>query len=190
MLGGIVEIGRPVSAPLRRRRYRPLAADGQAVLSAAAPKHAPRIVILHQIGERYAADEELAAFMQGLADKPGGVLMQRLESLRFDPELTERTRDVMRRRNRRVHHPAEDEPLAPGLIGQDVSAATAYVDKIATDCDAVHSEVFAIAVDGAMRVAGITPDQFEAWFRTCDLEQIEVPRTHDTLAVWREMLRI
>jgi hypothetical protein len=164
------------------------AAIGQAVLSVAALEHVLRVVILHQKGERDGVDEELAEFMQGLADKPGGVLLQRLRSLRFDPELVERTRDVMRRRNRMVHHPAEDEPLAPGLMGQDVSTAIAHVDQIATDCDTVRTEVFAIAADGVMRASGITPEQFDEWFRTRDLDQIEDLSHRDTLAMWRHLL--
>lgn len=175
----------PADNDAEQQRLR--AAIGQAVLSAAALEHALRIVILHQKG-RDGVDEELTEFMQGLADKPGGVLLQRLRSLRFDPELVERTRDVMRRRNRMVHHPAEDEPLAPGLMGRDVSTAIAHVDQIATDCDTIRTEVFAIAVDGVMRALGITPDQFDEWFRTRDLDQIEDSGLRDTLAMWRKLL--
>lgn len=184
--GSVRSASPPVRCPdPQEPQTRLRAAIGQAVLSAAALEHTLRVVILHTRGARAGVDDGLARDLRRLSTKPGGTLLQQLQALGFDPQITERIGDVLQRRNRLVHHPVEDEVLIAGFLERDVDAAVAHIERIAADCDAIVAETLDGAIRGAMDVAGFTEEQLEDWFRHRDLDAIEDARLRSAVAVLR-----
>jgi hypothetical protein len=149
-------------------------AIGRAVLGAAALEKLLLVDIAQRVVERDGFTAELSAELTSLERESAGRLLGRLRELGIPDDLGERIQDVIRRRNRLVHHALEDADLMIAVAtGKDVDAVVTRIDQIAVDSQQIGNEVIAVAFPGLEAALGVSLPQLVEIIAALDLDTIE-----------------
>jgi hypothetical protein len=165
-----------------------LEAIGRAVLGAAALER----VLLVDIAQRRARNDglgdELREQLARLETKPAGTLLATLRRLGMTADLATRTEDVVRRRNRLVHHFLDDPQTLTSLTNSEgVGALVDRVDALAADCQSLINDIAPIAFSGAEQVLGFRLRDFFEVAHGIDIGQVGDPLLRAQLELARSI---
>jgi hypothetical protein len=150
-------------------------AIGRLVLGAAALE---KVLLVDIVVREFHRDggwrDEMVQELSDLEGRPAGKLLDRLRGFGIRPELADRVADVIRRRNRVVHHLMEDVKVATALqTGEGVEEIVADIDGIAIDCQQVVNELTLVAFPSLEEAIGKTLPELADDLGSIDPSSIE-----------------
>jgi hypothetical protein len=156
-------------------RLRPLLeAIGRAVLGAATLEKMLLVDIAQRRVTKDGFDDELSHTLSELEAQPAGRLLQHLRELGIAPELAGRINEVLKRRNRLVHHFLEDPEVLEAIWGNvSVDPFVDRVDELAADCQRLVNEIGPLAFSGAEKALGVELPELAQSLMRIDPESVE-----------------
>jgi len=133
---------------------------------------------------QFPSQEELARMEEASAGRRLGLLRE----LDIPADLEARIDEVIKRRNRIVHHTFETpEIVVPLITGQGLDEAVEHIEQVALDCGSIGVELFAVAGPALEAKTGKTPAELAEMLASIDPETVDDPRLLEHLEVARAM---
>jgi hypothetical protein len=123
-----------------------------------------------------------------LEEASAGKRLRLLRELEIPAELEARIDEVIKWRNRVVHHMFETpEIVLPVISGEGLDAAVERIEQVALDCGSIGVELFTVAGPGIEAKIGMTPAELAEMLASADLAKVDDPRFREQLEVARAM---
>jgi hypothetical protein len=134
--------------------------------------------------DKLPSKEEFARLEETSAGKRLGLLRE----LNIPADLEARIDEVIKRRNRVVHHMFETpEIVLPVISGEGLDAAVEQIEQVALDCGSIGVALFTVAGPAMEAKVGMTPAELAEMLAAADLEKVDDPRFREQLEVVRAM---
>jgi hypothetical protein len=152
-------------------------AVGRLVLGGAALEKVLLVdIITRDIHHAGTVRDELGRELSELEGRSPGKLLERLRDLGIPDELADRILEVIRGRNRVVHHLMEQPGVPLALsTGEGAEGIVAGIDQIAVNCQRVINQLVVVAFPGLEEAFGMTLVQIAEVIGSIDPASIEDP---------------
>ncbi len=160
-------------------RWVPLVlAIGQLVLGAAALEKVLLVdIIMRDLHHSGRWRDEFVHELSELEGHSAGRLLGRLRELGIPDDLAERVSNVIRQRNRVVHHLLEEKEVAVAMqTGEGMEKIVADIERVSIDCQQVVNQLILVAFPAMETAIRMTLPELADRLAAIDLAAIEDPQ--------------